>query len=97
MMHKLPHKFAQKFTKIKAKTISNSLLGPQVGPKWSTSDHIVLMCESKDDDDVTMTMIHVGRRGGEERRMTRDYDNALTMSEVIIPCDGTDSLMKRKI
>ena len=25
-MHKLPHKFAQKFTKIKAKTISNSLL-----------------------------------------------------------------------
>ena len=52
----------------------------------------MIICEDKADDDMRMTMIDVGRRG-----MTRAYDNALTMSEVIIPCDGTDSLMKREI
>ena len=39
------------------------------------------MIISDDDDALMLTMIHVGRGG--ERRMTRDYDNALTMSEVI--------------
>ena len=40
----------------------------------------IFISDDDDDDDVTITMIQAGQGGA---GMTRDYDNALTMSEVI--------------